>query len=329
MVFTATAYGISRWYMIKHADEPMQIGVTFIPDYARYFGLDPKETLAATIDELGVTRLRLVTYWKNGEPINDQYNFDEFDWQMKMAEEKGVKVSLAIGLRQPRWPECHAPEWAQQMPMDQWSVELKEYMTAVIQRYQTSPALESYQLENEFFMDVFGICPDFSRERLVDEFNLVKSLDTTHPVIISRSNNWVGIPINEPQPDQFGISVYKRVWDSTITKRYFEYPMPPWFYGFLAGAGEIFTGKDMIIHELQAEAWLPAGFAINNPNDVAEMSKSMNPERLKDRIKYGADSGMRTMDLWGAEWWYWQKVKVGDPSLWNAAQEEIAKLQTN
>lgn len=327
VLLTGTAYGISRWYALKHADEPLQIGVTFIPSYARYFDLDPQQTMTAIIDELGVTRLRLVTYWKVGEPVKDSYDFSEFDWQMKMAEEKGVKVSLAIGLRQPRWPECHAPTWAEQMPMEQWSVELKDYMKAIIERYQTSPALESYQLENEFFMDVFGICPDHSRERLIDEYNFVKSLDSEHPVIISRSNNWVGIPINEPQPDQFGVSVYKRVWDKTITKRYFEYPMPPWFYGFLAGAGEIVTGKDMIIHELQAEAWLPESFAINDPNDIAEMEKSMTPDRLQKRIKYAADSGIRTVDLWGAEWWYWQKEKLDRPELWQAAQTSINQLQ--
>lgn len=327
VLLTSTAYGISRWYALKHADEPLQIGVTFIPSYARYFDLDPQQTMAAIIDELGVTRLRLVTYWKVGEPVKDSYDFSEFDWQMKMAEEKGVKVSLAIGLRQPRWPECHAPTWAEQMPMEQWSVELKDYMKAIIERYQTSPALESYQLENEFFMDVFGICPDHSRERLIDEYNFVKNLDSEHPVIISRSNNWVGVPINEPQPDQFGISVYKRVWDKTITKRYFEYPMPPWFYGFLAGAGEIVTGKDMIIHELQAEAWLPESFAINDPNDIAEMEKSMTPDRLQKRIKYATDSGIRTVDLWGAEWWYWQKEKLDRPELWQAAQNSINQLQ--
>lgn len=327
VLLTGTAYGISRWYALKHADEPLQIGVTFIPSYARYFDLDPQQTMTAIIDELGVTRLRLVTYWKVGEPVKDSYDFSEFDWQMKMAEEKGVKVSLAIGLRQPRWPECHAPTWAEQMPMEQWSVELKDYMKAIIERYQTSPALESYQLENEFFMDVFGICPDHSRERLIDEYNFVKNLDSEHPVIISRSNNWVGVPINEPQPDQFGISVYKRVWDKTITKRYFEYPMPPWFYGFLAGAGEIVTGKDMIIHELQAEAWLPESFAINDPNDIAEMEKSMTPDRLQKRIKYAADSGIRTVDLWGAEWWYWQKEKLDRPELWQAAQNSINQLQ--
>jgi hypothetical protein len=52
-------------------------------------------------------------------------------------------------------------------------------------------------------MKVFGDCKDFSRDRLVSEFNLVKKEDPNHPVLISRSNNWVGIPVGAPTPDRF------------------------------------------------------------------------------------------------------------------------------
>src|SRR5690606_37420611 len=118
------------------------------------------------------------------------------------------------------------------------------------------------QLENEFFMTVFGDCPDHTRERLVDEYNFVKSLDSEHPVIITRSNNWGGIPLYEPTPDEFGVAVYKRVWDQNVTYRYFEYPYPAWFYSFLAGMGEIVSGKKLILHELQAEPWIPDGMEL-------------------------------------------------------------------
>lgn len=318
-------YGIARWYIAKHANEPMQVGVTFIPRYARYFELDAQETMQAMIDDLGMRRFRLVSYWNDVEDTKGVYDFSELDWQFKKAEESGSKVSLAMGLRQPRWPECHVPGWALNQPKEQWYPELKQYMAAVVERYKNSPALESYQLENEFFLSVFGECTDFDRDRLVDEFNYLKELDPNHPIIISRSNNAIGFPIGDPQPDKFGISVYKRVWDKTITKRYFEYPFPAWFYGFLAGGGEILTGKDMIIHELQAETWMPEGFSVKTAS-TEEQYKSMNPDRLRDRIEYGRATGMRTIDLWGAEWWYWRKVKFNDPALWNTARDEIKRL---
>ncbi len=317
-------YGIAQWYIMKHADEPLQFGVTFIPRYARFFDLDAKETMQAMIDELGVKRFRLVSYWDDIEPVQGTYNFEELDWQFAKAEAASAKVSLAIGLRQPRWPECHMPKWAEWMPKEEWSSHLKIFMKAVIERYKASPALESYQLENEFFMTVFGICPDHSRDRLIDEYEFVKSIDREHPVIISRSNNWVGIPVGQPQPDQFGISVYKRVWDKTITKRYFEYPLPAWFYGFLAGAGEIVTGKDMIIHELQAEPWMPDGFNLKT-SSISEQDKSLSPKRLRDRFEYARATGVKTIDYWGAEWWYWRKVHHNDPSLWNIAKEEFSR----
>lgn len=197
-------------------------------------------------------------------------------------------------------------------------------MQKTIERYKNSPVLESYQLENEFFMTVFGLCWDFDRDRLIDEYDFIKKLDPHHPVVISRSNNWIGVPVGKPTPDEFAISVYKRVWDKSITKRYFEYPLPSWFYSMLAGWGELLTGKDMFIHELQAEPWVPEDMELKNA-PIAEQDKSMNAVRLKHRFEYAKAMGMHRADLWGAEWWYWRKVKYNDPSLWNVAKEEINK----
>lgn len=321
-----TMYGISRWYTAKHASEPLALGTTFVPRYANYFGLDAKDTYRALIYDLGVRNLRLVSYWDDIEKTPGQYDFTELDWQFQMAEDSGAKISLAIGLRQPRWPECHMPDWAKQEPKEVWAPQLKVFMGKVIERYKDSPALDSYQLENEFFLTAFGECPDFSRDRLVDEYNFVKQLDPNRKVIISRSNNALGIPIGEPQPDEFGVSVYKRVWDKNITKRYFEYPFPAWFYGFLAGAQEIVSGKDMIVHELQAEPWMPEGYSMLTAS-TEEQYKSMNAERLHDRIEYGKGTGMRSLYLWGSEWWYWRKVRFNDPSLWDTAKQAIRDSQ--
>lgn len=323
MLWVGGMYGIARWYMWDQQSKQLKYGVTFIPRYAESFGLSPEDTMQAIIDELGVRQFRLVSYWNDYEKTQGQYDFTELDWQFKKAEASNSKVSLAIGLRQPRWPECHMPTWAETMPMSEWSVHLKAYMGKVIDRYKDSPALESYQLENEFFMDVFGICPDHTRERLIDEYDFVKSKDGAHPIIVSRSNNWIGVPLYQPIPDQVGISVYKRVWDINLTKRYFEYPMPAWFYAYLGGLGKILTGKDLMIHELQAEPWLPPGFDMNNPADIPEHNKSLNAERLRNRIEYGRATGMQEIYLWGVEYWYWRKAVANDPSLWNTAREAI------
>lgn len=325
ILLVGSMYGIARWYIWQNSYKPMKVGVTFVPQVAEDYELDPKQTMRALIDELNIKQFRLVSYWDEYEPSPSHYDFTNLDWQFKYAEESNAKISLAIGLRQPRWPECHMPSWASYMPREQWQPLLKDYMKVVIDRYKDSPALESYQLENEYFLKVFGECPDFSRDRLIDEYNFVKQADPSKPVIVSRSNNAVGLPIGQPTPDEFAVSVYKRVWDKTITKRYFEYPFPAWFYGFLAGAGKIITGKDMIIHEMQAEPWAPVE---TKEASLEEQDKSLNPQRLRQRFTYGEATGMREMYMWGAEWWYWRKIKHNDSGVWDVAREEIMRIQS-
>lgn len=328
-IITSSAYGIGYWYQQKHKNEPLKIGTTFVPNYSRYFESEPKEVLSAMINDLGIKRYRLVSYWNNHEPQPDQYDFTELDWQFDMIEEAGGEIALAIGLRQPRWPECHGPEWAMAKPIPEWTEDLKEYMQVTIERYKDRDVLVEYQLENEFLLTVFGDCPDHSRERLIEEYNFVKTIDNTRPLIVNRSNNAVpSWPVNEPRADKVGAAIYKRVWDKTVTKRYFEYPLPSWFYSFLAGGTEITTGVPSIIHELQTEPWLAEGLDYDMRNaPFDELYKSFGPEMVSPRLKYAVDSGIRDIDLWGVEWWYQMKYQRDAPEIWDTAKEELAKYQ--
>jgi hypothetical protein len=326
MVLIGSMYGIAEWYIHTEAGKPLQLGVSFIPDYAQSLGVDPQQAMDGLLG-IGVKQFRLVSYWSDIEPTPGQYDFSQLDWQFKKAEAAHAKVILTVGLRQPRWPECHAPNWVNlNQPDSQWQPQLETFMRTVVQRYQHSSSLESYQLENEYFLQGFGICTDFNRNRLVSEYSLVKRLDPTHPIIVGRSNNALGFPIGQPQPDEFSISVYKRVWDAGVTHRYLEYPFPAWFYGFIGGVQKIFLHKDMAIAELQAEAWTPNGQQITQTS-LSEQNKSLNAKRLKDRFSYGEATGMRSIDLWGAEYWYYRAQVLHDPSLWNVAKQEFGSEQ--
>jgi hypothetical protein len=322
IVLTAGMYGIAEWYIHSQAGTPLQMGVSFIPDYAQSLGVDPQQTMDALIN-IGVKQFRLVSYWSDGEPAPGQYDFSQLDWEFQKAEAAHAKIVLTVGLRQPRWPECHAPTWVNtSAPVGQWQPQLETYMQKVIDRYKNSPALESYQLENEYFLKGFGTCTNFDRSRLVSEYNLVKKLDPRHPVIIGRSNNALGFPIGQPQPDEFSISVYRRVWDANFTHRYLEYPQTSWFYAYLAGVQKIFLHKDMRIGELQAEAWTPNGQSIQQTS-LVEQNKSIDASRLKDTFNFGKKTGMKQIDLWGAEYWYYRMQILHDPSLWNVAKQEF------
>jgi hypothetical protein len=321
-------YGIAQWYIHSERSKPYVMGVSFIPDYAQSLGIDPQATLDGLLG-IGIKHLRLVSYWSDGEPAQGQYDFSQLDWQFAKAEAVGAKVTLSIGLRQPRWPECHMPDWATSEAYEQWGPQLQTYETAIINRYKDSPALDSYQIENEYFLKGFGICESIShsmdRQRLVEEYNLVKRLDPRHTAVVNRSNNALGWPVGQPQPDEFGISVYKRVW-TPVFGRYIEYPFPAWFYGFVAGWQKIMTGRDMLIHELQAEAWGPHSKSLTDI-DLTEQNKSLSAERLDGRFTYAKQTGMREVYFWGAEYWYYRKAVLQDNSIWIVAQQHFQTEQ--
>ncbi|HET6924502.1 MAG TPA: beta-galactosidase [Candidatus Saccharimonadales bacterium] len=313
-------YGIARWYIHQEGDRPATYGVSFIPDYASYLGLDPQKTMDALISDLHVRQFRLTSYWSDIETSPGQYDFSTLDWEFTKADAAHAKVNLTVGLRQPRWPECHAPTFYDtSQPESTWYPQLKAFMTAVVNRYKGNPALAGYQIENEYFLQGFGTCTNRDRQRLVDETALVRRLDPRQTIIIGRSNNALGWPIGAPQPDEFSISVYRRVWDANVSHRYLEYPFPAWFYAFTAGWQKIMTGHDMIIGELQAEAWPPNKQTIPDTS-LNEQSKSIDAQRLKTTIQFGRATGMKTIDLWGAEYWYYRKTVLHDPSLWDTAR---------
>lgn len=326
LVFTillAGLYGVALWYQHKHHNEPLEVGTTFIASYAQSFGLDPQYTLQSIFGDLGVRNIRLVGYWEDLEPVKGQYDFSSLDWQMKMAEQYGAKVTLSIGLRQPRWPECHAPSWVIADKPQEWQPALNDFIGQVVNRYKGSASLSYYQLENEYFLSAFGECTQYgaTRERLVSEYDLVKSLDQTHPIILSLADNYT-FPFKGPIPDYYGISIYKRIYEFTVTKRNFEYPFPSWYYSARSGLMEIFHGRSSVIHELQAEPWGPKPIT---EMTIAQQNETMNADLLAKRFKYAEDTGMRTIYTWGAEWWLWRKDKMNDPSLWNTAKQAISQ----
>jgi hypothetical protein len=317
-------YGIAEWYIHSEASKPFTMGVSFIPDYAQYLGVDPQANFDALL-QIGVRNFRLVSYWGDIEPQQGQYDFSQLDWEFAKAKTAHAHIILTVGLRQPRWPECHQPSWVDtSQPLQTWHPQLEQFMTKVINRYKDNPSLQSYQLENEYFLKGFGTSTNFSRSRLVSEYNLVRHLDPHHHIIIPRSNNALGWPVGAPTPDEYSISIYRRVWDATLTKRYLEYPFPSWFYGFTAGWQKLRTGRNMIVGEFQAEPWPPHGQTIPE-TPLIEQNKSFNAQRFESEVGYIKRTGMRSVYFWGAEYWYYRLVVLHDPSVWNVAKQEFSQ----
>ncbi len=197
-------------------------GATLSTKECRAWGVDIYKLLSLAVDELNIRQFRIMSYWDEIEATRGQYNFKNLDKLLNLANRKGAKVSLCLGLRQPRWPEVHEPDWANKLRnsnYDNWQTKLNQFIAEVIKRYKNHPAIDSWQLENEALNRNFGINGDFNRKRLRNELSLVKTLDKKHPVIMSTSNSFA-LPVRRPRPDIFGFSWYN---NNRNMERFFGY----------------------------------------------------------------------------------------------------------
>jgi len=292
-------------------------GVNFSQKHAQNLGLDWKETYLALLDDLGVKRFKVAAHWDLLEPEKDRYFFDDLDWQIKKAGEKGAKILLVIGMKTPRWPECHIPEWAKNFNKKEQQKEILEIIEKIVLRYKDSPTIKYWQVENEPFFP-FGECPWVDKKFLKKEIELVRLLDPQkRQIVISDSGEW-SFWINAARfGDIVGITMYRRVWFHQVGI-YIHYPFPPIFYWRKAQIIKNFFGKEVICVELQAEPWGPT-LLYDSP--LEEQKKTMNLEQFKKNIEFAKKTGFDTFYLWGAEWWYWMKIKQNQPEIWDEAKK--------
>ena len=55
--------------------------------------------------------MRLPVYWDLVEKQPGIYEYADVDWQLDEAKKRDVAVILTVGIKVPRWPECHIPQW--------------------------------------------------------------------------------------------------------------------------------------------------------------------------------------------------------------------------
>ena len=281
-------------------------------------GIDPIELVEASINDLSIRRFRLMTYWDQCEPKAGEYDFSKAENLVKQIERAGGQVSLCLGLRQPRWPECHPPKWAQELSKTERDEALMKFIEATIIALRGNQSVVEYQLENEALNRGIGLCDDYDRSRLKRKYQLVKQLDSSRPIVMSTSNSW-GLPILGPIPDVVGFSMYRHQWkpDGLST-----WHLPSWVVGLRKRIIERLLRRKVFCHELQAEPWGPK--ATQELSDEQQL-ELMNPDSIKEAIDYARAAKMEMIDLWGLEWWYWRKVKRDDPSVWEAVKSLLTQ----
>lgn len=314
-----TIFIVFLFFFVGSSPEAEEIiwGVDFSQKHAENLGLDWKETYSALLDDLGVKNLKIAVPWDIFEPEPKKYNFESLDWQIKKAEEKGASLLLVIGMKTPRWPECHLPEWAKNLEKSQQQERILEMLEEIVLRYKDLAAIKYWQVENEPLL-AFGDCPWRDREFLEKEVNLVKTLDNQkRPVIVSAPGElsfWIR---TAKIGDIVGTTLYKKVWFRQ-GGFYLTYPLPSVFYWRKSQIIKKLFNKEVICIELQAEPWGP-NLLYDSP--IEEQKKTMDLEQFKKNVEWAKRTGLKEFYLWGAEWWYWLKVKQNDPRIWEEARK--------
>jgi len=292
-------------------------GINFSQKQAQALGLDWRETYLAILDDLGAKKIKISAHWDLLEKSSGVYDFSELDWQLNQLADRQGKAILVIGMKTPRWPECHMPDWAKSLSKENQQKVILQLLEKMVLRYRQHSAILAWQVENEPLFP-FGECPWRDKKFLGKEVALVKSLDPSRPIIVSDSGEtplWWNIA-GIAGVDMVGATMYRQVWFNSL-HRQLSYPFPSVFYQRKAKLVEQIFGKKVICVELQAEPW---GEKLIQYISVDEQIKIMSLEKFQSNLDYAESSGLDTFYLWGGEWWYFLKEKQGNDSFWQKAK---------
>lgn len=279
-------------------------GVSFSPNYAEYLGLDWQKTFIQILDDLKVRNLRLPSFWDTIQKDPQKDDFSELDFMISEAEKRQAKVILVVGIKQPRWPECHIPSWAKKLSLSERQQKALEFIQIVVEKYKSSNSIVAWQVENEPFVGWFGEnCDPPDRDFLQKEVELVRKLDSKRLIMITDSGEWSFWVSAMKSSDIFGTTVYRKAYDPVLG--YKVYPILPYLYNLKSSVARIFAPKNKktIIAELQAEPWLSQ--KDSSEGSPTKQSQIFSMDDFKDYIDYAKNTGFDEAYLWGMEWWFW------------------------
>lgn len=315
---------------------PAYLGTTFSQLQCRYIGLDYRETFSH-ICSLGFDRIRLCSYWNEIESIENQFDFSTLDWLLEESNRHGIEVVLTVGMKAPRWPEFHFPDWLRARydttgnpkPVDRNPVigELTlNFIDKVMRHTRHAPNLKYWQVENEPFTRLDITAGRFlSYEFVQREVELVRSLALPgQKILLTNALTLPAAQFIEDEhafreslalADAVGINVYSKV--PAGNSRFYIQPLGPYWKKLKTWQQTLLkNGKEDWIAESQAEPW--------EPNELVAMNKteypSSSPKQTEKLVTSLTDIGYGTVMLWGCEYWYWQKQN-GRDSWWSVVQQ--------
>jgi hypothetical protein len=302
-------------------------GLTFSPRFSEYLELDWKKVYQAMLDDLNPPLLRIPFYWDDIEEAEGVFNFEKYDYMMYEADRRDIRITPVLGIRVPRWPECHIPKWAAGLTTSEQRERVLGVIRESILRYKHLKTIEMWQVENEPFLSQFGICPPLNPDDLDKEIALVRVLDPERRILVTDSGELSKWTDAAKRGDVFGTTMYFIVWSNFWSDYlgYIDYRLPVQFFWLKANIVHLLYGADkrIIIAELQSEPWLPWGPwgpGFLKRLSFEEQDQSLSIAQFYHNIEFARDVGFPEVYLWGVEWWYSMKVNYDRPEFWSAAK---------
>lgn len=320
-----------------HAREvtgPVQVGVSFSQRRAAALGLDYRQAYRQVLD-MHFRVVRLAVYWDQVETEG----WGATDWLIQQSEAAGQPVLMTVGMKSLGWPEFYLPDGLQVHVRDGDDVSADpvvaaaalDFVAAAAQRYDQSPSVVAWQVENEPFNRAgphrWWIAPGFVQQ----EIGLVRSL-SPHPVVLNvfghfdmrmdRASSRTGATLagllgfdsgsaerdalgRLQAGDVLGTDVYTRVGYTFLGRRQVATASSDWLDRLDHwGAAAATERKRAWVTEAQAEPWEPDYTTYANP-------ASFGPADMLSTFEALRDNGVRTVLLWGVEYWLW-RAQAGD-----------------
>lgn len=304
--------GYAFWFINDRPRVEPEFGVTYSWVYAQQLGLDPVASYEEILRDMGVRQVRLPLYWSSIEAERNVFDWTIPDALVALSEQYGVELTVVVGEKVPRWPECFPPDWVDGLSVSAYENAVLSVIAQEIDRYKTSEAIVRWQVENEPFFP-FGECELITVEAFKQRVELVRSLDS-RPIQVTVSGE-IGPWLESAQAaDVLGMSMYRQTYNDLFG--YFVYPISPAYYYARTKTVGGYVDQ-VIVSELQAEPWFSEPI---ESRELTDWYGHFTVEMFEQNIAFARDAGIGEVSLWGVEWWMAMR-DAGDGRLWEEAGE--------
>ncbi|MBW4574493.1 MAG: beta-galactosidase [Aphanothece sp. CMT-3BRIN-NPC111] len=324
--------------MDSKVKRPRRVGTTFSQLQCNYLGIDYKEAFKQ-VCSMGFDVIRLGSYWNEIERVENEFDFQALDWLLNESQKHSIKVVLTVGMKAPRWPEYHFPDWLkarydttrQDQPLDAnpaIAERTLKFIEAVVEHTKHARNIKYWQVENEPLTQLEVAAGRFiSHDFVQQEVKLTRDLARRGQKILL--TNAIGLPSANAEHDDrafkasinladaIGINVYTKV---AISPDYYLQPETSYWQKLQEWQKQLKeAGKEHWIAEAQAEPWEYQKLVAMDKSEYP----STSPSQATDLVLKLNQVGYETVMLWGCEYWYWH-MKNGR-NAWVKAVEQLVE----